>query len=146
MVDYEIINKIKAALARKGVSQRQLAERLGKDETVVSRWLAGKVGIGSRSLLQIESALGINLTKERTHTMKTALITGVAGQDGSYLSEFLLEKGYDVHGIIRRSSVDFRERIAHLEGKPQLQQLRRGEGSRKGEDGRKDDGEGGEEI
>ena len=49
--------------------------------------------------------------------MKKALITGVTGQDGSYLSEFLLEKGYDVHGIIRRSSVDFRERIAHLEGK-----------------------------
>ena len=48
--------------------------------------------------------------------MKTALITGVTGQDGSYLSEFLLDKGYDVHGIIRRSSVDFRERIAHLEG------------------------------
>ena len=50
--------------------------------------------------------------------MKTALITGVTGQDGSYLSEFLLEKGYDVHGIIRRSSVDFRPRIAHLEGNP----------------------------
>ena len=50
--------------------------------------------------------------------MKTALITGVTGQDGSYLSEFLLEKGYDVHGTIRRSSVDFRERIAHLEGHP----------------------------
>ena len=48
--------------------------------------------------------------------MKKALITGVTGQDGSYLSEFLLEKGYDVHGIIRRSSVDFRERICHLEG------------------------------
>ena len=48
--------------------------------------------------------------------MKTALITGITGQDGSYLAEFLLEKGYDVHGIIRRSSVDFRERIAHLEG------------------------------
>ena len=47
-----------------------------------------------------------------------ALITGVTGQDGSYLSEFLLAKGYDVHGVIRRSSVDFRERIAHLEGKP----------------------------
>ncbi len=46
---------------------------------------------------------------------KTALITGVTGQDGSYLSELLLEKGYDVHGIIRRSSVEFRERIAHLE-------------------------------
>ena len=50
--------------------------------------------------------------------MKKALITGVTGQDGSYLSEFLLEKGYEVHGIIRRSSVDFRERIVHLEGKP----------------------------
>lgn len=47
-----------------------------------------------------------------------ALITGITGQDGSYLSEFLLEKGYEVHGIIRRSSVDYRERIAHLEGKP----------------------------
>lgn len=50
--------------------------------------------------------------------MKSALITGVTGQDGSYLSEFLLEKGYEVHGIIRRSSVDYRERIAHLEGTP----------------------------
>lgn len=50
--------------------------------------------------------------------MKTALITGITGQDGSYLAEFLLGKGYDVHGIIRRSSVDYRERIAHLEGCP----------------------------
>ncbi len=49
---------------------------------------------------------------------KTALITGITGQDGSFLAEFLLDKGYDVHGTIRRSSVDFRERIAHLEGKP----------------------------
>ena len=47
--------------------------------------------------------------------MKKALITGITGQDGSYLSELLLEKGYEVHGIIRRSSVDYRERIAHLE-------------------------------
>ena len=46
------------------------------------------------------------------------MITGVTGQDGSYLAEFLLEKGYEVHGTIRRSSVDFRERIAHLEGMP----------------------------
>lgn len=50
--------------------------------------------------------------------MKKALITGVTGQDGSYLSEFLLEKGYEVHGVIRRSSVDYHERIAHLEGNP----------------------------
>ena len=48
--------------------------------------------------------------------MKTALITGITGQDGSYLAEFLLEKGYDVHGMIRRNSSDYRERIAHLEG------------------------------
>ncbi len=45
---------------------------------------------------------------------KVALITGVTGQDGSYLSELLLSKGYEVHGVIRRSSVDFRPRIAHL--------------------------------
>lgn len=48
--------------------------------------------------------------------MKKAIITGVTGQDGSYLAEFLLDKGYEVHGVIRRSSVDYRERIAHLEG------------------------------
>ncbi len=50
--------------------------------------------------------------------MKKALITGVTGQDGSYLAELLLEKGYEVYGMIRRSSVDYRERIAHLEGLP----------------------------
>lgn len=49
---------------------------------------------------------------------KKALITGVTGQDGSYLAEFLLEKGYEVYGMIRRTSVDYRERIAHLEGTP----------------------------
>lgn len=46
--------------------------------------------------------------------MKKALITGINGQDGSYLSEFLLEKGYEVHGIIRRSSTFNTERIEHL--------------------------------
>ena len=46
--------------------------------------------------------------------MKKALITGITGQDGSYLAEFLLEKGYEVHGIIRRSSVANTERISHL--------------------------------
>ena len=50
--------------------------------------------------------------------MRKAFITGVTGQDGSYLAEFLLEKGYEVHGMIRRSSTDYRERIAHLEGTP----------------------------
>ena len=46
--------------------------------------------------------------------MKRALITGVTGQDGSYLSELLLEKGYEVHGIIRRSSTFNTSRIDHL--------------------------------
>jgi GDPmannose 4,6-dehydratase len=45
---------------------------------------------------------------------KTALITGVTGQDGSYLAEFLLEKGYDVHGIKRRASLFNTERIDHI--------------------------------
>lgn len=51
-------------------------------------------------------------------TKKKALITGITGQDGSYLAELLLEKGYEVHGTIRRSSTDRRPRIEHLEGKP----------------------------
>jgi GDPmannose 4,6-dehydratase len=55
--------------------------------------------------------------KGESYRMKKALITGITGQDGSYLAEFLLDKNYDVHGIIRRSSTDYRERIAHLEGK-----------------------------
>lgn len=46
--------------------------------------------------------------------MKSALITGITGQDGSYLAELLLEKGYDVHGIVRRSSVHGTCRIDHL--------------------------------
>lgn len=46
--------------------------------------------------------------------MKTAVITGITGQDGSYLAEFLLEKGYEVHGIVRRSSIEKKERIEHL--------------------------------
>ncbi len=46
--------------------------------------------------------------------MKKALITGITGQDGSYLAEFLIEKGYEVHGVVRRSSIVNRERIDHL--------------------------------
>lgn len=51
---------------------------------------------------------------------KIALITGITGQDGSYLAEFLLEKGYEVHGIIRRSSISNTARIDHLMGKIRL--------------------------
>ncbi|MBQ9611673.1 MAG: GDP-mannose 4,6-dehydratase, partial [Lachnospiraceae bacterium] len=46
--------------------------------------------------------------------MKKALITGITGQDGSYLAEFLLEKGYEVHGITRRASISNTARIDHL--------------------------------
>jgi GDPmannose 4,6-dehydratase len=53
---------------------------------------------------------------------KRALITGVTGQDGSYLSELLLDKGYEVHGIVRRSSTETFERISHLAGRIQLHQ------------------------
>jgi GDPmannose 4,6-dehydratase len=52
--------------------------------------------------------------------IKTALITGITGQDGSYLAEFLLEKGYEVHGIIRRASSFNTERIDHLHGNENL--------------------------
>lgn len=54
---------------------------------------------------------------------KTALITGITGQDGSFLAEFLLEKGYEVYGIIRRASTEKRERIEHIESNPHLHLL-----------------------
>ncbi len=54
--------------------------------------------------------------------MKRALITGVTGQDGSYLSELLLSEGYEVHGVVRRSSTENFERIADLSGKIHLHQ------------------------
>ncbi len=54
--------------------------------------------------------------------MPRALITGATGQDASHLFEFLLEKGYEVHGIVRRASTETFERIAHLAGKITLHQ------------------------
>ena len=50
--------------------------------------------------------------------MKKAIITGITGQDGSYLAEFLLNKGYEVHGIKRRSSLINTDRIDHLYQEP----------------------------
>lgn len=57
--------------------------------------------------------------------MKTALITGVTGQDGSYLAELLISKGYEVHGIRRRTSINNTQRIEHIceasqDGQPYL--------------------------
>src|SRR6185437_4773600 len=54
--------------------------------------------------------------------MKKALITGITGQDGSYLAECLLQQGYEVHGIVRRASTESFERIAHLAERIHLHQ------------------------
>ena len=56
--------------------------------------------------------------------MKKALVTGITGQDGSYLAELLLEKGYEVHGIIRRASTFNTERIDHLYQDPHINGVR----------------------
>src|SRR4051812_18247898 len=56
---------------------------------------------------------------QQPHMPKRAVITGITGQDGSYLAEFLLEKGYEVYGVVRRSSIDNSDRISHL-----LEQIR----------------------
>ena len=53
--------------------------------------------------------------------MKRALITGITGQDGSYLAEFLLEKGYEVHGIKRRSSLFNTQRVDHIYQDPYVE-------------------------
>ena len=55
---------------------------------------------------------------------KTALITGITGQDGSYLAEFLLKKGYDVHGIKRRASSFNTQRVDHIFQDPHLENVR----------------------
>ena len=57
--------------------------------------------------------------------MKRALITGITGQDGSYLTELLLAKGYEVHGVVRRSSSFNTERIDHLYIDPHLPDIDR---------------------
>merc|ERR1719375_352938 len=61
--------------------------------------------------MDLPSSVG---SAEAAGMRKTALITGITGQDGSYLAEFLLEKGYSVHGIIRRSSSFNTGRIDHI--------------------------------
>ena len=54
------------------------------------------------------------MTTSSSSEVKRALLTGITGQDGSYLAELLLEKGYEVHGIIRRSSTFNTSRIDHI--------------------------------
>jgi len=59
-----------------------------------------------------------------SHTNKVALITGITGQDGSYLAEFLLEKGYTVHGIKRRASLFNTQRVDHIYQDPHVDNAR----------------------
>src|SRR6201992_4399253 len=74
----------------------------------------------------IRCSLGRKLIKETklTISVKTALISGITGQDGAYLAEFLLAKGYKVHGIKRRSSLFNTDRIDHLYQDPHEKNLR----------------------
>src|SRR6185437_7291118 len=64
----------------------------------------------------------VSFGKGGVDRMKRAIITGITGQDGSYLAEWLLEKGYEVHGVVRRSSTESFERIAHLRERLTLHQ------------------------
>ena len=115
MENSTLAERLKEILKRKGVSQRELAARIEKDETVVSRWLSGRTGVSQASIDAIEQALGEKLDKSDVKSkVKVALITGITGQDGSFLAEFLLEKGYEVHGIMRRSSSFNTGRIEHM--------------------------------
>src|SRR3989344_5730523 len=71
------------------------------------------------SILCVEQLQSIITSRKRrlptsNGMKKRALITGITGQDGSYLAEFLLEKGYEVHGLVRRSSTFNRHNIDHL--------------------------------
>src|SRR5205823_2586676 len=83
---------------------------------------AGPVGVATCSTIE-HSPRPLVAPPCRDHdpedgTLKRALITGISGQDGSYLAELLLDKGYEVHGIVRRSASLNRQRIDHLEQAP----------------------------
>jgi len=115
MKNQMIIDALRQVMAQRGITQRDLAGMIGKDETAVSRWFNGKVGIGLASMARIEEVLAVKLDKlSAMSKTKVALITGITGQDGSFLAEFLLEKGYEVHGVMRRSSSFNTGRIEHL--------------------------------
>src|SRR5881398_3779195 len=60
--------------------------------------------------------------KPPAHMAKSALITGITGQDGSYLADLLLEKGYEVHGMVRRASTEKFDRIEHIRDRITLHQ------------------------
>ncbi len=107
-------------------------------------WRKRRRGVARRSLRRLRPAFAATAdgpAHERNHDIpdsraldsagrallngtmpRTALITGVTGQDGSYLAEFLLAQGYRVVGMVRRSSAENFERIAHLQDRLELRQ------------------------
>ena len=78
------------------------------------------IGLATNQLYKSHNDLG----KKMSGTIKRALITGVTGQDGSYLAEFLLEKGYEVHGIKRRASSLNTQRVDHVYQDPHVKHAR----------------------
>src|SRR5258706_12268901 len=74
-------------------------------------------GLGISSCIHAESRAeelnALHFTNRGVRRMR-ALVTGITGQDGSYLAEFLLEKGYDVYGIVRRSSLEKYDRVERI--------------------------------
>jgi GDPmannose 4,6-dehydratase len=79
---------------------------------------------GRNKYCAVAEAAEFKFTFRKGNCVKKALVTGITGQDGSYLAELLLEKGYEVHGIIRRSSTFNTERIDHLYQDPHINGVR----------------------
>ncbi|HEY8292800.1 MAG TPA: GDP-mannose 4,6-dehydratase [Thermomicrobiales bacterium] len=112
----EFGNAIRAARIKAGISQKMLADRIGLSRESISNYERGEVQVLSPALLEMFAAtLGMdaqNLARiagylspgespAASDGMKTALITGITGQDGTYLTEFLVSKGYKVYGMVR---------------------------------------------
>lgn len=91
MSDSELIYRIKTALKQEGISQRELAARLGKKETEISRWLSGRMGISDQNLQRIEEVLGRPLSRESLQKSGNRSIRiGIVGT-GSIASRFVEE-------------------------------------------------------
>ena len=102
-----------------------------------TRWILAKPGPGDAAPFSVSSFPRISYLHFvqhysrrdssytfRTSFMKTALITGITGQDGSYLAELLLSKGYQVYGIIRRASTFNTQRLDHVYVDPHMPKVR----------------------
>ena len=104
-----------------GVRQRlelELGSRASRP-SVQRRWPSVEK---AERLLGWRARIGVARGSSRRAMARRALITGITGQDGSYLAELLLDKGYEVHGMVRRSSTERFERVEHLRDRLTLHQ------------------------